>query len=133
MSEGISATATWQGGFKADVAVRGHVLRIDEPETVPGGEDTGPMPTEMLCVSLASCYCLALGWVASRRDIPLPGLTVVVRAIQAGKEPRYERLVVSASADVPSEELAALSERAKRVCWVSNTLNAGVVVEYELG
>lgn len=130
MSEGISAEATWLGGLKTDITVRGHTLRVDEPASV-GGEDTGPMPTEMLCVSLASCFCLSLGWVATRREIALPNLKVTVRAIQAGKEPRYERLVVTYSADIAPEDLAALALRAKRVCWVSNSLNAGIAVDYE--
>jgi len=127
--EGLSVTATWRGGYRADVRARGHDVTIDEPAT-SGGTDLGMMPTEMFCGALASCFCLALGHVARKRDIGLPNLQVTVRAQRAGRELRYDRLVVECSADVPDTVLDALVERARPFCWVSNTLAAGVEVEY---
>jgi uncharacterized OsmC-like protein len=55
---------------------------------------------------------------------------VKVRAERAGREPRYERIVVEAAAQVPRDELEALIEPARRVCWVSNTLMAGTELSY---
>jgi uncharacterized OsmC-like protein len=60
----------------------------------------------------------------------LPGLRVVVRAHRPGTELRYDRFEIDAQAEIPSEELAALIEPARRVCWVSNTLVRGVELEY---
>ena len=130
-SPGIAATATCRGGYATDVRIRHHALRVDEPEGV-GGDDTGPMPTELLCAALASCFALALAHVALKRDLDLPGLEVTARAERAGRELRYGRYVVEASADVPREELAALLERAARFCWVSNTLAQPPDVEYRV-
>jgi putative redox protein len=129
MAEQLEVTATWLGGWQTDVRAREHGVRVDEPASV-GGEDTGMMPTELFCASMASCFCLAVGYAAKKRDIELPGLTVVVRAHRAGRELRYESLDVEVQAEADDETLARLVERAKPLCWVSNSLAAGIAVEY---
>jgi putative redox protein len=129
MAEGLEVTATFCGGFRADVDARGHAVAVDEPAE-HGGGDEGFMPTELFCAALASCFCLAIAHVARKRSQELPGLTVTVRSERAGRELRYARLVVESVADVDDEVLAALVERARPFCWVSNTLAAGVAVEY---
>lgn len=125
----LDVSATWRGGYAATVQARGHELSVDEPEYA-GGNDEGVMPTELLCAALASCFCLALGHVARQRDRDLPGLRVDVHAERAAGELRYGRVVVIASADVPDDELAGLMPRARRLCWVSNTLATPPAVEY---
>jgi putative redox protein len=129
VSEGLEVTATWVKGFQARVQARGHEITIDEPES-DGGADAGAMPTELLCASIASCFCLALAFTAGKRGRELPGLRVVVRSNRAGREPRYSRFDIDVRAEVPDEELAALIEPARRVCWVSNTLAHGVELSY---
>lgn len=126
---GIRATATHVDGWATDVRIRQHTIRVDEPPS-EGGGDTGPMPTELLCASLASCFCLALRWVAAKRELELPGLEVEVEAERAGREPRYGSLTVRARVARPLEEWEHLMERAAKVCWVSNTVAGGVEVEY---
>jgi putative redox protein len=125
----LDVVATWHGGYAATVEGRGHTVAVDEPEWA-GGNDAGLMPTELYCAALASCFCLALAHVAGKRDRELPGLRVGVHAERADGELRYARIVVSASADVPDGELAELIPRARRVCWVSNTLATPPAVEY---
>ena len=129
VANGLEVAATWLGGFQARVTARDHELTIDEPES-DGGSNAGMMPTEALCASLASCFCLALAFAAGKRGRELPGLRVVVRSRRAGRELRYGRLEVEAQAEVADEELAALIEPARRVCWVSNTLARGVELSY---
>lgn len=129
MAERLVVTATWRGGWATDVSARGHPIRVDEPPGA-GGEDTGMMPTELFCAALASCFCLAVAFAAGKRGLEVPGLRVVVRAQRAGNEPRYERLVVETSAELDDATLARLVERARPLCWVSNTLAAGVRLEY---
>jgi putative redox protein len=129
MAEQLEVTATWLGGWQTDVRAREHGVRVDEPASV-GGDDTGMMPTELFCAAMASCFCLAVGYAARKRDIELPGLTVVVRARRAGRELRYESLDVEVQAEADDETLARLVERAKPLCWVSNSLAAGIAVEY---
>jgi putative redox protein len=129
MAEGLEVTARWRGGYRADVEARGHEVAVDEP-VHSGGEDQGFMPTELFCGALASCFCLAIGHVARKRSIDVPGLLVRVRSERAGRELRYARLVVACAADVEDAVLDMLIERARPFCWVSNTLAAGVEVEY---
>ena len=125
----LEVSATFRGGYAATVDARGHMIEVDEPESV-GGDDGGVMPTELLAASLASCFALALGHVARRDGTELPGLRVDVRAERAGRELRYGRLIVTAHADVPPAELAAHVARAERLCWVSNTLTQPPEIEY---
>ena len=125
----LEATATWRGKWATDVSVRGHELRVDEPEA-QGGDDSGPMPTELFLASLASCFCLAVAFTAGKRDIELPELSVRVHAERPGKELRYDRFTVVTTAAVDDATLARLVERARPVCWVSNILAHGVAVEY---
>jgi uncharacterized OsmC-like protein len=128
MSATIEARATWRGGFATDVRARGHELRVDEPAGT--GTDTGMMPTEVFIASVASCFCLAVAHVAGKRGIETPALEVTVRAERAGTELRYGRMTVTAAAAMDGATLDLLVERARHVCWVSNTLAAGIVVEY---
>jgi uncharacterized OsmC-like protein len=125
----LEVSATWKGGYESLVEARGHEVTIDEPAH-SGGSDHGMMPTEAFCAALASCFCLALGHAAGKRGRELPGLRVVVRAYRAGRELRYERFEIEAQADIYAEELGALMEPARRVCWVSNTLAQGVELDY---
>jgi putative redox protein len=129
MAEGLSVTARWRGGYRADVRARGHEVAVDEPVDA-GGADAGFMPTELFCGALASCFCLAIGHVARKRSLDVPGLEVTVRSERAGRELRYARLVVECAAAVEDEVLDMLIERARPFCWVSNTLAARVEVEY---
>jgi uncharacterized OsmC-like protein len=125
----MEVVATWRGGLATDVRARQHTIRVDEPETA-GGSDSGMMPTELFCAALASCFCLAVGFAARKRDLEVPGLEVTVTADRVGNELRYEHFVVTTSAALESELLARLVERARPFCWVSNSLASGVSVEY---
>jgi putative redox protein len=129
MAEELLATATWHGAYASTVAVRQHEIAIDEPESAGGG-DSGMMPTEALVASLASCFCLAVAHVARRDGFAISDLHVHARAERAGRELRYGRVVVTTSATVDGAELETLVERARRVCWVSNTLAKPPALEY---
>jgi len=122
----LEVTASWRGGWATDVSARSHTVRVDEPE----GDDSGMMPTELFCAALASCFCLAVAFAARKRGIDVPELAVTVQAERAGSELRYDRLRVDTRAALDDETLAKLVERARPLCWVSNTLAAGVEVEY---
>ena len=49
-----TVTVTHDVGDRFDIAIRGHVVHVDQPES-DGGSDTGPTPTELFVASLASC------------------------------------------------------------------------------
>jgi uncharacterized OsmC-like protein len=124
----MKVIATYHGGYSATVEARGHSVEIDEPE--PMGDDTGFMPTELLFASLASCFALALGHAARKRDLELTGLQVEITAERPGRELRYDDVVVSATADLPADELAELVRKAERFCWVSNTFASPPKISY---
>jgi putative redox protein len=125
----LEVVATWRGGFATDVVARQHAVRVDEPLGA-GGTDTGMMPTELFCAALASCFCLAVGFAARKRNLDVPGLRVIVTAERVEGELRYEHFVVSTEAEVEPDLLARLVERARPLCWISNSLASGVSVEY---
>ncbi|HEV2058971.1 MAG TPA: OsmC family protein [Solirubrobacteraceae bacterium] len=129
MSEPRHVEARWQGGLSAVVSARDHELIADEPETYGGGNQ-GMMPTELFFAGLASCFCLAVAHVAAKRGIELPGLRVSVDAERVGKELRYSRLRVEVAAASGEHDLAALVERAKPFCWVSNMLASDLEISY---
>ena len=129
MADSLEVTATWLGGYAAEVGARGHRIVIDEPESA-GGENGGMMPTEAFCAALASCFCLAVAHCARRDGVEVSDLRVDARAERAGRELRYDRIVLTTTAAVAADDLAQLIVRARRVCWVSNTLAEPPAVEY---
>jgi uncharacterized OsmC-like protein len=129
MSEPRHVEARWRGGLSAAVTARDHALIADEPSAY-GGQNAGMMPTELFFSGLASCFCLAVAHVAAKRDIELPGLRVSVDAERVGRELRYSKLRVEVSAFSGDDDLAALVDRAKPFCWVSNMLADELEVSY---
>ncbi len=111
--------ARWESGFRTVVQARQFQLVVDEPETA-GGEDTGPMPTEYLLASLSSCFAMALAFVCRKRNIELAPFTVRAEGTYDGPSFRSVQLVIEM--DEPPDGIADLLERARRVCYVSNTL-----------
>ena len=95
---------------------------MDEPFEV-GGDDTGPRPTEMLLTAVASCFTLAIAYVAKKHGKRLTDLEVEAFGEFDGL--RFSRISVVASSGIPSNELQWLADRATRVCYVSNSLGCG--------
>jgi putative redox protein len=123
--------ARWESGYRADVRVRTFDLVVDEPES-DGGDDTGPKPTEYLLVALSSCYALALGYVARKRDVVLGPFTV--EAIGTYDGPSFEAIDLKVCFDdEPPAEIDVLLERAACVCYVSNTLARQPAVTFSVG
>jgi putative redox protein len=125
-------TAEWRGGMATDVTGRGHALRVDEPEEF-GGEDSGPMPTEVLVAALASCFCLAVAWAARKRRIPLDDLRVSVQPHRAPGEPRHGSYDLWVESSTPASALEPAIDLAKRYCWVTNTISQPPELRYHLG
>ena len=118
----------WLGDYRTEISVRGvHILNGDETPQY-GGQDSGPMPTELLLAGVASCMCLAVSHVARKRRITLGELAVSAEAEKDMKEFRFHSIALLVQADLPQAELEALVERAKDYCFVSNTLIHGCAV-----
>jgi uncharacterized OsmC-like protein len=124
-----SVVARWQGGWQCRVAAGSFDLAVDEPESA-GGTGTGPMPTEYLLASLASCYALALAWAARKRGVSLPALAVTATGTYDG--PRFSRLQLSVATDAPPAVIEPLIEPARRACYVSNTIALSPPIEVEI-
>jgi putative redox protein len=116
-----TAVATWHGDWLCSVQTGAFQLIVDEPPEV-GGTGRGPMPTDLLLASLASCYALALAWVARKRGVDLPDLTVTATGAYAG--PRFRSLALMVHTSLPADLVTPLLEPARRVCYVSNTFAA---------
>ena len=63
----IEAKAEWKKNLQVRVDVRQFQVDVDEPPQYHG-EDTGMMPTELFISSLASCFCMALVFVAKKKE-----------------------------------------------------------------
>ena len=129
MANELHVEATRTGPLSATVTAREHELSVDEPAGV-GGEDAGMMPTEVFFAGLSSCFCLAVAHVAAKRNIELTDLRVSVDAERIGRELRYGRVRLQIEAVAGEHDLAALVERAKPFCWVSNMLDPDLEVTY---
>ena len=118
--------AKWLGGYHASVSVRQFTVDVDEPPSV-GGWDEGPMPTEYLLIALSSCYALAIAHVARRDGIELGPFRVTAQGVYDG--PCFASFELMVRTDgPPPPELGGLLQRARRVCYVSNTLARSVDV-----
>lgn len=70
-----SVSVSHLGGDRFEIAVRGHRITVDQPESL-GGDDTAPTPTELFVASLASCSAFYARRYLSRHDLPVQGLRV---------------------------------------------------------
>jgi putative redox protein len=120
---------TSEGGLKFAAQVRSHRLLLDQPEKA-GGEDHGPMPIEMLGVSLGSCVALYVRQFLASRELSYEGLRVEVEQQGASNPGRIGRFTVRVF--VPTEvppQYAELLDRVSRSCPAHNTLHEGAEVE----
>ena len=127
-----SVSARWDGGLRAVVTAGEFELKVDEPETVAGGTNTGPQPTELLLGAVASCFTLAMAHCAGKRRIPLRGLEVQATGTYDG--PRLAAIRVTVQVAEPAgEELARLVAAAERVCYVTRTLAGSPEITFVTG
>ena len=105
--------------MRARVTAGDYETTVDERGSTAGA---GPQPTDLLLAAVASCFTLAMAFVARKRGIELPGLDVTAVGTYDG--PRFTEIAVSVSSDGPADILDKLIPAAERVCWVTNTLRA---------
>jgi putative redox protein len=123
----VEVTASWEGSYRCRVSVRQFELRVDEPPG-KGGDDSGMQPTEVLLAAVASCFTLSVAHTARKRGIELPDLSVVASGDYEG--PSFRAIRVEVRSSYPHDGLADLVERARRVCYVSNTLARQPLMEF---
>ncbi len=123
---------TWLGGYRVELAVRdGRFTFLSDESLADGGDDTGPMPSELLFGSVAACFAMAVAWAARKRRLELPDLEVDVQATYDRPQRRYERVEIEASSSLARTDPAkfeALLHLAEQVCWITRTLEPGIPV-----
>jgi putative redox protein len=114
-----SLTAVWTGDQSATVTVGGLRLAIGEDAVLDDGSPA-PLPTDVLLASVASCFAIAMAFVAGKRGLELPGLAVDVTAEYDG--PRVSTIDIDVRSSADPQLVERLLEPARRLCWVTNTL-----------
>lgn len=117
----LSVESIWRGGFRCEVTAGDFVFSVDEPVAV-GGTETGPMPTELMLASVASCFTLAVAYNAKKLSIDLNDLAVEVTGVYEG--PRFSEIQIAPKLGCDPSHVEALVERAERTCYVANTLRS---------
>ncbi len=129
----VRAVDARRKGLRQNIAVGArHRLISDEPLDM-GGTDLGPSPYELVSAGLAACTSITLRMYASRKDIPLEGISVDVThakrdAGDAGSKIDHFRREITLTGELTAEQRAKLLEIAGK-CPVHRTLEAEAQVE----
>jgi uncharacterized OsmC-like protein len=115
-------TVTWDGGVRFTAEVRGHKVTVDQPVKA-GGQDSAPMPLELMPTSLGTCVALFVQQFLVTRGLDATGLTVEVRTLGAANPHRIGRFEVAVHipGGVPEKYREAV-KRAAEGCTVHHTL-----------
>ncbi|HEX3036439.1 MAG TPA: OsmC family protein [Thermodesulfobacteriota bacterium] len=123
--------AVWRKNYQVEVRARQFQVQVDEaPEF--HGDDIGMMPTELFLCSLASCFCLALVYVARKKRIEVKDMRVNVIGEKDLKNFLFSKLIVEVDSSLPPETLEGIISLAKKYCFVSNTVSKSCPIEYIL-
>lgn len=125
----MEVQAVWKKSYQVEVKARQFQVPIDEaPEF--HGEDTGMMPTELFLCSLASCFCLALVFVAKKKRIEVNDMCVNVKGKKDLKNFLFSSLIVEVESSLSPQTLEGVINLAKKYCFVSNTVSKSCPIEY---
>jgi putative redox protein len=123
----------FRSGESYDIAVRGHVVTVDQPADA-GGQDEAPTPTELFVASLASCVAFYAGRYLTRHGYSRDGLRVAVAYDMATDRPARVtgiRVAVQVPAGLPAARRPALQAVVSH-CTVHNSLMTPPAVTIEL-
>ena len=125
----MEVQAVWKRNYQVEVKARQFQVPIDEaPEF--HGEDTGMMPTELFLCSLASCFCLALVFVAKKKRIEVNDMRVNVKGQKDLKNFLFSSLIVEVESSLSPQTLEGVISLAKKYCFVSNTVSKSCPIKY---
>lgn len=117
------------GRYRFELRAGGHLGASDQrPEF--GGEDAGPMPSELLLWAVGSCFGQALAHVAGKLREPLPELSLDVEGEKDPRAFRFRRIALEIRAGCPAPRLERAIQLARKICFVTNSLDAGVALEF---
>jgi ribosomal protein S12 methylthiotransferase accessory factor len=109
------------GGVSSRVRVGKHEIVFDQPASVPGGEDAGPSPLDVLVISVGACAHYFAAAYLHARGLPTAKIRVEVAADKT--RARLERLSIHVQLPpgIPENLLPSI-ERAVRSCPAYGTL-----------
>jgi putative redox protein len=117
---------THEGGVRFAAQIRQHRLIVDQPRG-GGGDDSAPMPLELLGASLGTCVALYVQQFCHARGLAYEGMRVEVDPQPAqGRIGRFDVRVVLPEPLPP--QYAQLLERVARSCPAHNTLAHGAEI-----
>ena len=127
---GSPMVVTHEGGVRFAAQIRQHRLIVDQPRG-GGGEDSAPMPLELLGASLGTCVALYVQQFCHARNLAYEGMRVEVdpRAAQ-GRIGRFAVRVILPEPLPP--QYAQLLERVARSCPAHNTLAHGAEIAVDI-
>jgi uncharacterized OsmC-like protein len=112
------------GGVASRVKLGEHELTFDQPSTVPGGQDRGPSPLDVMAATVGACAHYFAAAFLTARGVPVLGLRVEIEAEKVREpQPRFGRLSIRVvvPAAVPDDYLPQI-ERVVRNCPAYGTL-----------
>jgi putative redox protein len=134
----VLVSASPDGDFAHDILAVSYLMRADEPDTVPGGLDSGPPPYDFLLAGLGACTAMTLRLYARHKGWPLDDVAVQLRHKkdylednkQAGKLDFIDRTIFL-KGDLDDDMRRRLLEIADK-CPVHKSLEAGIQVTTSL-
>jgi putative redox protein len=126
----VKVSAQRRKGYAHSLTAGHHTVIADEPPD-KGGADTGPEPTQLLAMSLASCTAITVEMYADRKEWDVDNLTVDVDyQIEPKGTSRFD-VVIRIAGDVTDEQLTRLKEIACK-CPVHRVLMGRVEINDEV-
>ncbi len=131
-----------QEGLRSRVAMRDHILTIDEPEEL-GGTDSGPNPVELILAALGSCQEITYRAYATALGIPLEKVSVTLDGdidlrgffgVDDSVRPGYGEIkgTVTLTSTAAEADLHKLRDAVNAHCPVLDMLTRPVPVSLEL-
>jgi uncharacterized OsmC-like protein len=121
---------THEGGVKFAAQIRQHRLMVDQPQR-GGGDDSAPMPLELLGASLGTCVALYVQQFCHARGLKYEGMRVEVDPQGAqGRIGKFDVRVILPEPLPPQYE--QMLDRVARSCPAHNTLVHGAEVAVEI-
>jgi uncharacterized OsmC-like protein len=120
----VKATIDSAGKVASHVRVGSHELTFDQASPVPGGEDRGPSPLDVMAVAVGACAHYYASAFLFGRGISTEGLRVEVE-FEKTREPVPRLGKISMRVTLPSgvsEQHLPAIERAVRRCPAYGTL-----------
>jgi putative redox protein len=123
----VKVTAKRRKGYAHALTAGTHTLIADEPRE-KGGTDTGPAPSQLLALSLASCAAITIEIYADRKGWDIGELEVEVDyELGEGQLPARYDVVIKLPEALPDEQVERIRAIAAK-CPVHRALTGKVEI-----